>query len=440
MIKKLNVFLCLILVFAVNPFVAFSASFEDVSVSHENYHAIEFLKENGIVNGFSDNTFRPENKLNRAEALKIIVEAFDVSTSSNYSGQFTDVNADDWFASYVVAGKNAGIINGYNDGSFKPGNTLIVAEALKIILVASKVELPSSVDKDVFSDVRVADWFSNYAYYARENNMILGDDYGKIYPNDEISRAQFAELIFRIMKINENNGKAYDLATNWPIYESGIGFSMKHNAPRWKVLTDSSSVTFYNPDFAYGELSAKKVFSNSAKISISFDENSEKISASDYFAKLKSNFSSYTSKEFQFKNMSAIEFVNTANRMVDWYIYLDSGRVLGAFTEYGGGILAFQYPKEISAMLSSIEVGDGVIVSAGKEQILSAIYSNILIKGKGLSGLNTLPDKTIIETDTIGVGTGSVDYYYCNAYNITFKYERADDLILDKREGKTTAF
>ena len=54
--------------------------------------------------------------------------------------------------------------------------------------------------------------------------------------------------------------------------------------------------------------------------------------------------------------------------------------------------------------------------------------------------LNSLPDKVIIETDTIGVGTGPVDYYYSDGVNYTFKYERAADLILDTREGKTSAF
>ncbi len=429
-----------VLAFFIFGATAFGASFNDVSSSHENYNAIEYLKEKGIVNGFSDGTFRPENKLNRAEAIKVIIEAFDYSEQT-YLGEFSDVKSGDWFSKYVASGKKEGIVNGYSDGTFKPGNSLLLAEALKIVLVGSKASVPSSVDKDVFSDVRASDWYSVYAYFARENNIILGDDYGKISPASEITRGDFAELIFRIMKVKEN-GKPFDLSTSWPAYLSELGFSMKYNAPRWKVSADKSSVTFYNPDTSYGELSASKVFSNSARIFISIDANTAKKSASDYFSALKTNFPNYGATEFQFKNMSALELSNPSNRMVDWYIYTSGGAVIGAFTEYGSGILAFQYPREISAMLSSIEVGgvSGGTSGGSKEQILSSIYSNILIENKGMASLNLLPDKSIIETDTIGVGTGPVDYYFCSEFNITFKYERASDVILDKRDGSTSAF
>jgi hypothetical protein len=63
-----------------------------------------------------------------------------------------------------------------------------------------------------------------------------------------------------------------------------------------------------------------------------------------------------------------------------------------------------------------------------------------MVEKKGMETLNLLPDKTIIETDAIGVGTGPVDYYYSEDVNYTFKYERKSDVILDKKVGKTSAF
>jgi hypothetical protein len=57
-----------------------------------------------------------------------------------------------------------------------------------------------------------------------------------------------------------------------------------------------------------------------------------------------------------------------------------------------------------------------------------------------MENLNKLPEKVIIETDTIGVGTGPVDYYYSETVNYTFKYERTLDLILDTRKGRTASF
>ena len=49
-------------------------------------------------------------------------------------------------------------------------------------------------------------------------------------------------------------------------------------------------------------------------------------------------------------------------------------------------------------------------------------------------------DAIIIETDAIGVGTGPIDYYYSEKIDLTIKYERSADVILDAREGRTTKF
>ncbi len=435
--KKIFVFVFVFLLYgSINN--AFLASFNDVLKEHNHYNAIEYLKENSIIEGYSDGTFRPDNKINRAEALKIIVEAFDVAQSS-YDGSFSDVKSSDWYANYVSSAKKAGIIQGYTDNTFRGSNSILKSEAFKIVLIGTKMPVPEKVERNVFVDVGADLWYSPFVLFARENNLILADDLGKIYPSDEINRGQFAEIIYRTMIVKESN-KAFDLATNWPTYESTLGFSIKYNAPRWKIINDSKSVTIYNTDEKYGDLSAKKVFLNSAKIQISVDLNEEKASSSVYFDNLKKNFSGFSSKEFKFKEMPAIEFSNAENRTFDWYVYSPSGAVYGIFTEYGAGILAFQFPKEIIAMLNSFENSESKIISGNKEEVLSEIYSNILIKGKGMSSLDKILDKIIIETDTIGVGTGAVDYYYSENLDLTFKYERSEDLILDKRDGRTSAF
>jgi len=81
----------------------------------------------------------------------------------------------------------------------------------------------------------------------------------------------------------------------------------------------------------------------------------------------------------------------------------------------------------------------GFVTEALKD-VLENIFKLMLVEGKGMEALNTLPDKKIIDTDTIGVGTGAVDYYYSEAVNHTFKYERQNDVILDKRASETSAF
>jgi hypothetical protein len=120
---------------------------------------------------------------------------------------------------------------------------------------------------------------------------------------------------------------------------------------------------------------------------------------------------------------------------------LDSGKVFVVYTEFGGGVLGFKLQQYLKAMLSTFEYKDLALDSQiDYTEVLNEIYSKILVEGKGMNALNQLPEKTIIETDSIGVGTGPVDYYYSSGVNKTFKYERNSDTILDKRDGRTSAF
>jgi len=89
-------------------------------------------------------------------------------------------------------------------------------------------------------------------------------------------------------------------------------------------------------------------------------------------------------------------------------------------------------------MLNTLEYNK--ISSVDYDEILNDLFEIVLVEDMGMSALNKLPNKNIIETDTIGVGTGPVDYYYSEDVDYTFKYERENDVILDTREGETSAF
>ena len=127
--------------------LAKAVSFNDVPAGHPNADAIEYVKENGIVSGYPDGTFKPDNTINRAEFTKIIIGAqFDSATIENCITQnvqaswtyafFPDVPKDAWFAKYICAAKMKGIINGYPDGLFKPESDINFSEASKIIVNA----------------------------------------------------------------------------------------------------------------------------------------------------------------------------------------------------------------------------------------------------------------------------------------------------------------
>src|SRR3989338_3461544 len=109
----------LLLVFSLgSPHVEAQDIFEDLNSDDPSMEAIESLYDSGVIQGYDAATFRSTNTINRAEFLKIVVEA--VTDNPTGSDCFSDVG-DDWYAKYVCYAKAQGYISGYDDGTFKPG-------------------------------------------------------------------------------------------------------------------------------------------------------------------------------------------------------------------------------------------------------------------------------------------------------------------------------
>ncbi len=110
---------------------------------HIYQNEIEYVKDLGIVKGYSDNTFKPDNLINRAEFTKIIVEAlYDENDYMEYDNPnadescFFDVDASQWYAKYVCFAKANDIVSGHPSGDFMPNSQINYVEALKIVLRA----------------------------------------------------------------------------------------------------------------------------------------------------------------------------------------------------------------------------------------------------------------------------------------------------------------
>ncbi len=116
---------------------ALAQSFSDVPASHPYAEAIEYVKTQSIVSGYRDGTFKPDSTINRAEFLKILLEAKIKNSDiilNCIEQPFSDVLITEWYADYTCFAKEQGIIKGYNDGTFRPTQNISFAEASKIIV------------------------------------------------------------------------------------------------------------------------------------------------------------------------------------------------------------------------------------------------------------------------------------------------------------------
>ncbi|PIR54101.1 hypothetical protein COU75_02910 [Candidatus Peregrinibacteria bacterium CG10_big_fil_rev_8_21_14_0_10_42_8] len=167
-------------------------TFEDVSSSHPNAKAINFVRNEGIVKGYDDGTYRPNQTINRAEFIKIIIasnftqEAIDNCESEDL---FSDVHQSDWFADYVCIGKNDNVISGYDDGSFGPEKPVNFAEAAKIVVNAFTIHTNPE-------DQKLSVWWKPYVFAL---SRIGGLPPSFTDPNQLLTRGEMAEIIFRVM-------------------------------------------------------------------------------------------------------------------------------------------------------------------------------------------------------------------------------------------------
>lgn len=117
-------------------------------IGHPHESDIEYLHSRGIVQGYGYGIFRPDILMNRAEFLKILMLASDGSQVFDVENRrcFQDFSGiEKWYWVHACSAKEKGVIEGYPDGSFKGEQTVILAEALKIAATAWDVELPAYI-------------------------------------------------------------------------------------------------------------------------------------------------------------------------------------------------------------------------------------------------------------------------------------------------------
>ena len=174
----------------------FDEIFVDVLTNHPNADAISYFKQMGYIGGYDDGTFKPDQLLNRAELLKILTNVLDVDfTGGVYENCFADVNSQ-WFATFVCYAKGKGWAGGYDDNTFRAVQTVTKAEALKIIMQALGVKIPTTVTEKPFKDVEIDKWYAPYARVAKDGNIARGNIF---YQNLELNRASFVQMVYDVL-------------------------------------------------------------------------------------------------------------------------------------------------------------------------------------------------------------------------------------------------
>lgn len=177
------------------------ASFNDVPSSHPNYDAINYVRQQGIVGGYPDGTYKPDGFINRAEFTKIVTLALFGQEMIDKCGtfyDFSDVPRDAWYVKYICRARDGWLLTGYPDGSFRPAQNINFSETAKIIANGyGLIHRTEHCNGKLCPDIDTADhpWYEQYVLALEEKNAIPVS----ISRFDQaITRGEMAEIIYRL--------------------------------------------------------------------------------------------------------------------------------------------------------------------------------------------------------------------------------------------------
>ncbi|WAM32338.1 S-layer homology domain-containing protein [Caldicellulosiruptor naganoensis] len=226
--KKRLLLICVMLVFAILQIfssIAFaqgasSPIFSDLPQDHWAYNAVKFMVERGIITGYPDNTFRPDNPVTRAEFARIMVVALNLPIKVTDNPSFKDVPKDHWAYPYVETAKY--YLTGFrssNGDYFKPSD-YAVREDMAVALVKAKGLQNENVDMNILNNYIDKDQISKnltkYVAIAIAKGIMVGSPVPnsnqlKFDPQGILTRAQAAVLLFNVVNTRTSEEKVtYD--------------------------------------------------------------------------------------------------------------------------------------------------------------------------------------------------------------------------------------
>ena len=178
-------------------------TFSDIEDYPWAVDAIENLAGAGIVNGYENGTFLPNNSVKRADFLLMLLKAMGVDTTQKCEDNFTDVDPERYYYNAVGIAKSMGLANGNGDGTFSPDSTITRQD----MMILAKRAMEISTGNTISADTSVLNKFAdkdNISGYALEslaamvNEGMVSGTGNNIEPKANTTRAQAAVIINRI--------------------------------------------------------------------------------------------------------------------------------------------------------------------------------------------------------------------------------------------------
>lgn len=177
------------------------------------------LVRDNIIRGYPDLTFRPDQEISRAEALKLVFRVGDrFRLASHLRTDFDDVSSSDWFYPYISTAQAENLVQGYEDGTFRPHEEVNRVEFVKMAvgnLSGFYFMKDSSSLLQQYQDLEIDAWYLPFLSFAFTNTFL--DETSTFRPTDPMTRGEAALIMSRIMDYRflleqEEDQKEWELA------------------------------------------------------------------------------------------------------------------------------------------------------------------------------------------------------------------------------------
>lgn len=191
--------------------------------------AVDALMELGVVNGYPDGTYLPNNVVTRAELAKLLVTAYGLEQAAEVAKgatPFSDVGADHWAAGYINVSADYKFVNGYPDGTFGPDKTVTYAEAitmaLRVLGYANEIDAKGT-------------WPTNYIAKAQDLKLMRDMEY-KSY-NDGAQRGNVALLVWNMLRTEM-----------WTVQGESEGDGLQYKPDKKMITVKFSDYKYFDED------------------------------------------------------------------------------------------------------------------------------------------------------------------------------------------------
>lgn len=171
--------------------------FSDVANNHWAQKAIKYMKEKQWIKGRTEELYMPENPITRGEVATIICRVLNLNPDEE-STMFKDTNGH-WAKGYINAISRLGIVEGYESGDFKPEQSITREEIAKILSKLSS-EKAAIEESPKYKDVDRNSWSYEYIKDLSEKQILNGYEDGTFKPQKRVTRAETAKMIYEMYK------------------------------------------------------------------------------------------------------------------------------------------------------------------------------------------------------------------------------------------------